>query len=81
MTPIHLEGYRFIDELMTWKKSEKTGENRHWSIRLWDKSIIMCNLSWRFGDSQLGGVDKAATNAEEAVWLALEEFRKWEESQ
>lgn len=80
MTPIHLEGFKFIDALMEWKRAEVRQQNRHWTIALNGKRAIRCSLTWRFGDSQLGGVDKLSLSAEEAVWLCLEEFRKWEEA-
>jgi hypothetical protein len=63
--------------LWAWGLNGPQAQKRHWTISQWETRWVKVTLTWRFGDSQLGGIDKVSQNMGEAIWLALEEFRKW----
>lgn len=79
--PIHLDGYDVTNALCQWKLgslalNEESG--RCWFLNSYgDGTKCRCELSWKFGDSQIGAILKVAPTPEEAVWLALDEFEKW----
>ena len=79
MTPIHLENFDVFKALADWK-SINGHLKPHWDIRAWGERAVACGLTWKFGESQLGGIQKGALSAQEAVELALEEFSKWSEA-
>lgn len=75
MIPIFLEGYDLFGNLKAWKSSGTPDERRAWEVKSWNKNIIMCRLTWSL-KGQCAGIDKAAGSAQEAVWLAIEEFKR-----
>jgi hypothetical protein len=77
--PKHLDGWPAFDLLDNWRKSGPTEQKRWWVVSNHVNLPFRCNLTWRFGDGQLGSIDKFALSGEEAVYLALNEFMRWEE--
>ena len=79
LQPIFLDKYDFIGKLMAWSAAGPKEQERHWGLSLWKRELIQCCLTWRFdasGSTRLGAVNKCAATAEEATFLALEEFVK-----
>jgi hypothetical protein len=79
--PVFLQGYDFIGELMKWSLAAgKENEKRHWDLRQWERSFIVCELTWRGTggsfEGQMCGVRKVSSLAAEAAWLALDEAGK-----
>ncbi len=72
MLPIHLEGCDVFAALAAWVAG---GERRNWTLQNWSGAFFRCSLTWPFGDSQIGGIDKVAVTPQEAALLALEEFK------
>lgn len=69
-----------IGALCSWGLTGPPQQMRHWTISQWERDKTKVSLSWRVGDSQLGGIDKVSFNVGEAIFLALEEFRAWQAS-
>ena len=81
--PAHLTDYNPTDELFNWKKAECVQGNRSYNLCSWSAKFVKVTLNWSFDtqdSTQLGGLQKVAASAEEAVWLAMEEFKAWEEA-
>ena len=71
-SPLFLMEFDYFAALHMWASEGKKEEKRHWLIRQQGTAVAV-ELSWRFGESQLGGVVKLAQSPEEAVYLALKE--------
>lgn len=81
LIPKFLESYNVFDRLNEWLSSGAKEQQRVWSLGnhlINSKWGVRCTITWRFGDNQLGGINKVAFSAQEAVYLCLEEFKKWE---
>jgi hypothetical protein len=81
--PWHLHDYQFIRCLNEWKREETPSERRFWCLRGETLSShydgVICELTWKFQGTQLGTIQRASLYPEEAVFLALEEFERWEQ--
>lgn len=82
--PIFLEGYDVFARLGDWTREPEVQGFRHWEMRSHLSSRhVECSLQWEAvypsgpSYSKSWIARKVATSPEEAVWLALEEYKTW----
>jgi hypothetical protein len=76
--PDFLVDYRLFDELIAWADKNPSQE-RFWRVSRTIKTSFDCHITWKF-QNELHNIRQFADSPEEATWLALEEFKKWEHS-
>ena len=75
--PIHLEGYDPFAALVAWRKSGDPSQRRDWRIIPCIGAHVGCRLTW-VQQGQILNIQQAALSHQEAVFRAIEEFKRWE---
>lgn len=76
--PIFLENFDWLEALEEWLKQAPKEYRPQWDLRscMISNSYVACCLTWIDKNGGLCSIQKVAASFQEAVWLALEEFRK-----
>lgn len=65
----------WLETLDSWRKEAPVKTRPQWSVSSYGSISFSVRLTW-YRDTQLCNIQQAAPSIQEAVWQAMEEFRR-----